>query len=212
MQPPWIVFPPHFSAPTVRSLCLLFILEELSRQFPKTTPTQDLSAIEEVLGLKMLLPPYPLIPDKLCFYCCILLKTSQVDGKNLQKILETIRFAVLQCRSEILQNTLLWEKIDVLWTIWKEQLVAFFIALIPFLHEARTDENVLLALCEYAPIFNEYLGSKTIEEILESFFPQGDLDWQAVLVEGFQRRHFSEFLHSQQHLLPEVCVDVLRSH
>lgn len=201
----WIAFPSHLTAPSVRSLSLLFILEEILSQFKKANGDQDLSFLKELFGLETPLPKGNITPDKLCFYCHILLKTSQVDGQNVLNILDAIRITLLQSRSDILQSKLgqeiVWKKGKEFLKIWRKKLSTLFSALTPFLREARTDENVLFFLLENKEIFNSYLGKKTIEQLLGKFFPQGEEYWHAVLHEGFHRRSFSKFFESKQHLL-----------
>jgi len=193
-EPPWIVFPSHLSAPTVRSLCLLFILEEMIHLFENTKP------LEHFVSSKNSFPPRNIPPDKLCFYCHILLQKSQVDGRTLLKMLDEIRMACLQCRSDRLHSE---KEMQHEWflELWRQKLLKIFSHLIPFLQEARTDENVLLSLLEKKEKLNSHLGAYSIEDLLSNFFPHGKDHLHAVLHEGFHRRKFSEFFQSKQHLL-----------
>ncbi|MBU6445974.1 MAG: hypothetical protein KGQ49_01075, partial [Verrucomicrobia bacterium] len=85
-----------------------------------------------------------------------------------------------------------------------QSLQAFFQTLVPFLREARSDENVLVCLIENKTALNEDLGPKCIEELLQSFFPAGHDQLRAVIYEGYTRRGFSEFFSKVEPLIDEL--------
>jgi hypothetical protein len=232
-SPIWIVFPPHLSAPSVRSLSLLFILEEILSQLKQIDLVEEMNQdrkvetsqikskndssdclrinlLEKIFALEDPFFQRNIPPDKLCFYSHILLQTSQVDGQNVLNILDELRISHLQCRSEILRpkigKEIVWEKVLEFVKVWRKKLSSLFSAFIPLLHEARTDENVLLFLLEKKDLFNLYFGEKTIEYLLGKFFPYGEDYWHAVLHEGFQRRNFSHFFESKKHLLQSTTL------
>lgn len=82
-----------------------------------------------------------------------------------------------------------------------EKLSSFFSSLIPFLQESKTDENILLFLVEKAKEFNAYLGPRTIENLLQEFFPAGPHELRAMICEGYTRRGFHAFYRAQEPML-----------
>ena len=165
------VFPNDLEPPAVRSLSLIFILQELVHLFP-----HDINLQKGV--------------DKLCFYCDILLQASKIDPSSILQKLEAMHRSILPLRFSSQKSCNL-----------KDLLCDFFSALVPFLQEARTDENVLIYLIEQAQILNRYLGERAIETILQSFFPEGHEHLRTVIYEGFTRRGFTSFLAEKEPLI-----------
>jgi hypothetical protein len=149
--------------------------------------------------------------DKLCFYSGILLQISKMDEEILPLILEEMRSAILKLKSKLL----LWKKalhpldqiLIYLFDLYSElhmKLGHFFSSLTPFLQKARTDENVLIYLIENKQKFNQYLGDKTIENLLSLFFPSGFDELRAAICEGFTRRGFSDIFNQKEMLIHTV--------
>ena len=229
---PWPIFPPNLELPTARSLSILFILQELVVSFEliehlqKITPDQLQGANlqKELEMISCELEKFLLFSldnpftqkggslDKFCFYSEILLKASKVEHEVLPVVLEDMRNSILKSKSKLL----LWKKalhpldqillylLD-LYSDLKIKLSSFFSAFIPYLREARTNENVLLYLIENKEIFNRHLGEKTVENLLALFFPAGSHELKAVLCEGFTRRGFADFFAQKEPLIDEIA-------
>lgn len=225
---PWPIFPSNLELPATRSLSILFILEELLLSFElidhlqKATPEQlqganlqkELAIISNQLEKLLLFSldnPFAQkggFLDKLCFYYEILLQASKIENEVLPMILEEMRNAILKAKAKLL----LWKKalhpldriLIQLFDLYSDlhlKLVSFFSALIPYLQEARTDENVLLYLIETKEKFNSHLGEKTIENLLKKFFPSGFNELRAAICEGFTRRGFSDIFIQKEPLI-----------
>lgn len=225
---PWPIFPPNLELPATRSLSILFILEELLLSFQlvdhlqKITPEQLQGANlqKELVIISTQLEKFLLFSldnpftqkggslDKLCFYYEILLQASKIEDETLSLILEEMRNAILKVKSRLL----LWKKelhpldriLIHLFDLYSElhmKLSSFFSALIPYLQEARTDENVLLYLIENKENFNCHLGESAIENLLKKFFPSGFSELRAAICEGFTRRGFSDIFIQKEPLL-----------
>lgn len=231
---PWPVFPPNLELPAARSLAILFILEELAaslklvEHLQNITPEQLQGAnLQQELALisneieKFLLfsldNPFTQkggVLDKLCFYCEILIQASRLELEAVPMILEEMRNAILKLKSKLL----LWKKalhpldqilhhlLD-LYSELKMKFASFFSALIPYLQESRTDENVLLYLIENKEIFNKYLGLRTVENLLAGFFPSGCYELRAAICEGFTRRGFADFFTEKEPLINAIEWD-----
>ena len=203
----WLHFPPNLHPPAVRSLSLMFILEELKKRFEQVRKFQETeeSLTEEMsqfLSLNHSYPQMGMFPDKLCFYCDILLQASKIKSHSLRDELDEMRASILQFRSQ----RILHRQIPTapFFSALHQKLCSFFIKLVPFLHEARTDENILLTLIEQRHVFNRHLGLETIEKLLQNFSPSGHAHLKALISEGFIRRGFSSFLAEKEHLIEEI--------
>ena len=115
--------------------------------------------------------------DKLCFYSEILLQASHIDGNEIRMSLEEMK---------------------------KNGSRGFFTALIPFLHEARRDENVLTYLIEHKDALNSLLGNREIERLLQSFFPAGHAALRAAIYEGYAKRGFTSFFDSIEQIIDAI--------
>lgn len=231
---PWPIFPPNLELPAARSLAILFILEELIaslklvNHLQTVTPEQLRGANlqQELAMISVELEKFLLfsldnpftqkggVLDKLCFYSEILIQASRADLEALPMILEEMRNAILKLKSKLL----LWKKalhpldqillhlLD-LYTELQMKFSSFFSALIPYLQESRTDENVLLYLIENKDIFNQYLAPRTIENLLARFFPTGFDELRAAICEGFTRRGFADFFAEKEPLINAIEWD-----
>lgn len=124
--------------------------------------------------------------DKLCFYCEILLQASRIEENEPILILEEMKHQILRKKPVA----------DL-----QQKLVLFFDSLIPFFHEARSDENVLFYFIENKERLNSFLGSYKIENMLQSFFPSGFDQLRSILIEGYTRRGFISFLSQIEPLI-----------
>lgn len=218
----WLTFPPHLDPPSTRSLSLLFILTEvrnLFEQIKKFTGKIELDAsslfdcaeFNHFFSLGFAFPQNGIFPDKLCFYCDILLQASKIEANTLMKELDEMRIAILHFRTNLIASkknsvfSMQTSKItlDFLHS-FHNKIRSFFSALIPYLNEARTDENVLLRLIEQRETLNYHLGTHYIEHILQKFFPSGHAHLRAIICEGFTRRGFTSFLSEKEHLIEEI--------
>lgn len=209
----WLSFPSHLDPPAIRSLSLVFILQELIEllevvqgfQISFPSLSQDLTSF---FSLDHSYPQVGMRPDKLCFYCGILLQASKIGESSLQNELDKMRIRILQCRSQLYpykgKPFVDSQCISPFLEIYRN-LCSFFTTLIPFLREARTDENVLLALIERRRAFNRHLGSCAIEKILQDFFPSGHAHLKAVISEGLTRRGFTSFFAEKEPLIDEIA-------
>lgn len=208
----WMSFPLHLERPAIRSLSLIFILQELAKRFEQVQKFKDFPEplSEEFSTFFCLNNAYPQVgmcPDKLCFYSDILLQASKIKDHSLLSELDEMRSYVLQIRSQMyarkhlpVDGSGLLSKLQIL----LQKLSSFFLALVPFLYEAKTDENILLALIEQKEVFNRHLGTHAIENILQRFFPNGHAHLKAIITEGLMRRGFSSFLAEKEHLIDEI--------
>ncbi len=205
----WLRFPSHLTPPALRSLSLVFILEELAIQLEKVHSLQKSIPLfsKELFSFFCLSHSYPqmgMCPDKLCFYCDILLQASKIRDRSLRNELDEMRIFILQCRSSLYFSKSVDSEFLALFSKIYQKLCAVFTALIPFLREAKTDENVLLALVEKREILNCHLGPQAIEKIFQDFFPKGHVHLKALISEGLMRRGFISFFEEKEHLIDEI--------
>lgn len=221
----WLNFPPHLSSPSIRSLSILSILDELSKTFELILDFQkkaqsnpnDLVESESFLHFFSLLQSFPktgIFPDKICFYSDILQKASKIENNFVDLVLEEIRSEVLHLRFQISE----WKKktskhfemqsnlVSMLQMIQEKQRL-LFTAFLPFLREAKTDENVLLSLIEKRKLLNPFIAPLSIEKLLQEFFPNGHTHLKATIHEGFIRRGFSAFLSEKELLIDAIEWD-----
>ncbi|MEN9654657.1 MAG: hypothetical protein RL235_769 [Chlamydiota bacterium] len=163
--------------------------------------------------------------DMFSFYSDLLIQASKVEGEHISSTLEEMRNLVLHMRAHCLKKgkvvlsvtraNLMRHFEEFLKTI-KTRLKHFFAALVPFLQEARTDENVLIYLIEQKEQFNSRIGNRTIEELLRRFFPGGQPVLRAVICEGFTRRGFTSFFTEKEPLIEalewEPCTACVATH
>lgn len=119
--------------------------------------------------------------DRLSYYCEILTKE------------EALHKEILKLRIAHLQGS-------------QEQIHPFFFALLPFLFQSRTDENILIKLLELKDPLNQKLGPNTVEKLLESFSPSGFTHVKTIISEGLTRRGFTSFLAEKEHLFDTIGV------
>lgn len=216
---PWPIFPRDLEPPAERSLALQFVLQEFlsSYQLLERLENATLEKLSEVSShldsflLSSLNNPFAQkggALNKLCFYCEILLQASKIEDGMILVDLEEMQNAIMKTRSKVIvwkKKSPLPEEIGLEFTNLYNQLrkkfSSFFSSLIAFLRESRTDENVLFYLIEHRNEFNLYLGPKTIENLLSSFFPAGYHELRATICEGYTRRGFGEFYAEQEPLL-----------
>ncbi len=211
---PWLTPPVHLDPPATRSLSLLFILQEwidMLDQIKNLAREAEDPSSQGYPSFFSTDPSFPqkwICPDKLYFYCEILLKASKIEDLSLLKDLEEMRIAILQLKSQMLESKDAFtqgnSEMVFFLRSFHQKLLCFFSKLVPFLYEARTDENVLIRLIEDRKRINEYLGEQTIEKILQSFFPSGHAHLKAIICEGFTRRGFTSFFAEKEHLIDEI--------
>jgi hypothetical protein len=218
---PWLIFPTNLSHPLARSLSLQFILdgticsfelllhlenftwENLKGMQIKTEIhclTKELSKLL-LFSLENPLSQKPSLLDKLSYYSEILLQTAEVSAVEIPNLLEEMRNLILNQKLKMH----VWKKRSIipltevrncyltLYEGLREKFHQFFQALIPYIREARFDENVLSFLIEQKEKFNHYLGERTIENLLLSLFPNGRDELRAVVCEGYIHRGFDSF-------------------
>lgn len=228
---PWPVFPTNLETPIARSLSIQFILQALIDAFSKikelgsSPPLKGVHIKEElqttskalekiyILSLENPMSQKAGVVDKICFYSEILMKASQIKEPELFSSLEEVRKEMLTFKSKMM----VWKKLPSSFSLEEmlqqllqlnlhifEHLRSFFQALVPFLREARSDENVLVYLIEKREVLNQDLGKRCIEELLQSFFPAGHDQLRAVIYEGYTRRGFSAFFTKVEPLINAV--------
>ena len=228
---PWPIFPSNLNPPVARSLSIQFILQglidsfHLLQQLKTATPLQlqganfqeELACISKELERFLLFSlenPFAQkssVLDKLCFYCEILVQASHVRENEVLVVLEEMRNGILNVRSKMLA----WKKIpggidEILQNLFElyghlgRDLRRFFTAIIPFLKEARFDENVLIYLIENKDSLDAHLGPTYTENLLQSFFPAGHTQLRAAIHEGYTRRGFTTFLSSIEPLIDAI--------
>lgn len=200
---PWPIFPSTLEPPVVRSLSLQFILQTVLQTFEIIAPLQTTND-----------PPNPFLEkgnvlDKLCFYSEILLQASEKSHGELALILEEMmvistKLKMLHLKSKT-QNP---EPAKKIYERLFEGAKRYFQTLIPFLRQARSDENVLTYLIEKKELFNRFLGKREIENLLQSFFPSGHDQLRALIHEGYTRRGFSPFLSSIEPLIDAIQWEI----
>jgi hypothetical protein len=230
---PWPFFPSSLEPAVVRSLSIQFILQALLdgfyavRDLQMTTPLQlqGANVKEEILcickGLEKIYlfsMENPFVQkgsvlDKLCFYTEILVQASKIHDSELMVVLEEMRKVILDTKAKIAVwrkmpgRSSLPEMLQHLMHLYVDlyaKIVRFFKEFSPFLKEARSDENVLVYLIENKDKFNDYLGERVIENLLQSFFPAGHDQLRAAIHEGYTRRGFTSFLSSVEPLIEEI--------
>lgn len=223
----WLKFPSHLPLPAIRSLSLLCIIEEFIigfdriQSFLNTAKTNPSSIVECQKFLKFFsigsyLPQTGMFPDKLCFYSDILQNASNIENNSIQEELHGIRKQVLDLRAQWIQRKKNLNPLGKISTLSpmlhsiKEKLSNLFLSFIPFLSEAKTDENVLLSLIENRHGLNEILSPYSVEKILQAFFPNGHAHLKATIYEGFLRRGFSTFLSEKDRLIEEIEWDNMK--
>jgi hypothetical protein len=227
---PWPIFPVNLDPPVARSLSIQFILQELLSYFEriaelqKVTPsllvganrTMEIALISDeiekllLFSLENSFSQKGGVLDKLCFYCEILVKASNICDQKILMLLEEMMNTILQTRSKMIG----WKKIPTLHPIdeilsflldfyddLQQKIRCFFKAFSPFLQEARSDENVLIFLIENLAKFNAFLGPRCIEDLLNRFFPAGHAQLRAVICEGYTRRGFASFFAKAEPLI-----------
>jgi hypothetical protein len=228
---PWPIFPVNLDPPIARSLSIQFILQGLtdsfkllrhleiftSSQLLGANPKEELIEIAkelEQLVLFSLEHPFSQkgsVLDKLCFYCEILLQASHIEGSEIPMALEELKIPILKVKTQLT----IWKKVpaplfqikEALFELYSNlyrKFCCFFSALIPYLKEARSDENVLIYLIENKNILNSFLGERRIEEMLQSFFPTGHAQLRAAIIEGYTRRGFTTFLSKVEPLIDAI--------
>ena len=219
------------ASPLVRSLCAQLLLQTLLSGFEQAERLKALSFLKIVQLkqqidwiLKELEKMYlssvnaPLseqwgVLDLLQFYSELLIKHSNYSGEQIFPLLERSKLSFLRIRSEMI----VWKKVMSRYSLedMQETLVQFchdllgdlrrfFSALVPFLQEMRSDENVLTYLLEHREEFNRSLGDRSIELLLQSFFPAGHDQLRAVIYEGYTKRGFSSFFSQVEPLIENV--------
>ena len=208
-QDPWIHFPGYLSPPTVRSLSLSFVIEELAERIEQSRRLEesDDKSLERN-SFFSLSKPYPvntMFPNKLCFYCDILLQTSSVGETTLLDELNQMRMFMLEARAFL---TLEKEALgSSFFQAFRGKISSVFSLLLPFLFEARSDENVLIKLLELRNTFDYALGLGTIQAMLQSFFPEGHTYLRTLIHEGLTRRNFTPFLLEKESLIDTIEWD-----
>ena len=216
---PWPVFPNHLEPPVARSLSIQFILQALLDGLSILEKQDFQSELEKIMlfSLKNPMSQTGGVLDKLTFYSELLIDASHVKENELIHCLETMRRALILFKSKMG----VWKKMTRGYPQeeMQEQLMqlhsslslgfcSYFTALIPFLKEARSDENVLTSLIENREKFNTYLGPKSVEMMLQSFFPAGFDQLRAIIYEGYTRRGFDTFLSSIEPLIDQIQWEV----
>lgn len=226
---PWPIFPENLDPPVARSLSLLFILQTLidafqlldhltmvtPKELEETDFKQAVSSISQklekflIFSLENPLAQKGSFLGKLCFYSEILLKASRISDSEIPMILENMRDLVLKLKTRITPLTppplsSLTDSLLTLYSDLTDKLKHFCQLLTPFLKRARSDENVLVFLIENRASFNVSLGPRHIEELLQSFFPEGHDQLRAAIIEGYTRRGFSAFLSKIEPLIDAI--------
>lgn len=226
------VLPYNLDPPIARSLTIQFILQTFiacfdtlhhlrtftDQQLKGIEPKKEIGAVAKSLEKMMILSMgAPIIPktsclDKLCFYCEVLIQASQITQNDIVVIVEQMKTQIIDLKTKII----LWKKIAIesieiirqeffqLYKLLEQKLSLFFRSFVPFLKEARSDENILIYLIERKEEFNACLGSRTIEELLQLLFPSGHAQLRAAVIEGFMRRGFTVFLSQIEPLIDAI--------
>jgi len=217
-QDPWIQFPRHLNPPTIRSLSLLFILQEFSERIEQVQRLEELQGKspallggnfrEEALelisffSLNKTYPSASIFPNKLCFYCDILLQASRIGDSPLLDELNRMSMFILETRSSLYPEM---EGLNAsFFQEFRGKISSIFSLLLPFLYEARSDENVLVKLLELRNVLECALGLGTIESVLRSFFPGGHAHLRTLIFEGLTRRSFTHFLSEKEPLIDAI--------
>lgn len=189
---PWPLLPLHLPRHVLRSLSLQFILKELLKGFRILDEMYDTKFSTEKLLAPFITDPLCQkagVLDKLCFYSEILLQNSNVKALH---VLEHLR-SLFSNETPIQREELIKRM--------KLGFLQFFEAIKESLYEARSDESVLVFLMENKQLINQYLGSNSLEKMLDWFFPEGPDQLRAVLFEGYSRRGFFSFFQQIEPLI-----------
>ena len=87
---------------------------------------------------------------------------------------------------------------------FRGKISSIFSLLLPFLFEARSDENVLIKLLELKNVLECALGLGTIQAVLRTFFPEGHDHLRTLIHEGLTRRNFTPFLSEKESLIDSI--------
>ena len=217
---PWASFPLNLEKPVARSLSIQFILQELSLCFQFIASLSIKDALQNVetelekLLLFSFVNPFAQkrsMLDKLCFYCEILLQNSIEHDCEALLLLEEMRTHVLKMKSQL--NS--WKKLqapiesmqkqfDLSLDVLTQKLQLFFHSLLPFFQEGRSDENMLAYLLEKKDCLNPFLGSFTVDVLLQQLFPRGKVQLHATIQEGYRRRGFLDYFKKIEPILDEL--------
>lgn len=218
---PWIEFPSHLSPLNIRSLSLLFILEECAEKLNhlkilENSPKEELFiAIQSFVKASNNQESHA-FPDKLCFYCEILLQASKVSQHSLDLRIDAMKRFMLELKLKILNSKSAAQEgfpLNEFCLDMKSLLRSFFFSLNPFLMEAKSDENVLLKLIEHKNVFN-FLEPQLVEKMLHSFFPSNIAQLKAIICEGLTKRGFSFVFEESEKFIDEIqweelCPEIL---
>jgi hypothetical protein len=169
-------------AGAVKNRCLNHFGYKRSQQLWSLFPIDPKLPIARSLATQFVLQEFirlcekPSTLDKLCFYCENLLKANQENDSKILSILDEMRHSITMTT-----------------------LRKFFKAFSPLLN--NSDENVLVYLLENKKKLNSHLGSKSIETLLQSFFPAGVSQLRDVIYEGYNRRGFNTFFDKVEPLI-----------
>lgn len=218
---PWIELPAHLSPLNVRSLSLLFILQECVDRLEHLKILESMPKEELFSEIQTFITPdkkqeSSQFPDKLCFYCEILLQASKVSQHSLDLRTDAMKRFMLELKLKILNSKSANQEsfpIEDFCLDMKSLFRSFFFSLNPFFVEAKSDENILLKLIEHKDVFN-FLEPRLVEKMLLSFFPSNIAQLKAIICEGLTKRGFSFVFEESEKFIDEIqwkelCPEIL---
>jgi len=212
----WPSFPTDLKTSNVRTLSLLFMLQEWGlamKQLKKIKGLENSKLLAMLEKFLLFSAENPFTKnggflDKLCYYSDLLIKASKIDEEKILALLEEMETTILQIKSTLTKHKKKAPKIELQpkdvrdsFRILDKQFIDFFFALVPYIHQSRTDENIIMYLLEKKEEINQLLAHPVIDELIFLFFPDGPSHLRVILYEGFTRRGFSSLLKEKESLI-----------
>jgi hypothetical protein len=185
----------HLDQTAAKGLSLEFILHAYAKAL-------SFVAVDNLASLSLSL-------DKLCIYCEALIQNSlEKDQGNLndvpslgnggEELLDALDELRTTCCLAI--RSLARGKKNLCKPSFEGLRTVFSLLAKHFLPQAHHSETAFFALLEVRNTLNAYLGPRTVEQLLEQFFPEGPQSLRQMLREGFARRGFYDFCEEREEL------------
>jgi hypothetical protein len=186
---PWLPFHSEFDPPSAQGMNLLFALDawvQTAETFQSLK--KELSTFPSLFTTGgPILKKTPL--EKWLFYSHLFLQSPLLtDAAPFESLLNT-----LEQSAKLIDRKLPQDKIPSLFQLFESSLKSLFDLFLPFLEEAKSNENILLYLIEHRAFLNDLLGPGKIETVFQQLYPAGPAHLHAIVFEGYTQRGFGPF-------------------